>query len=70
MRCPFCRSEELKVVDKRESSETDVTRRRREWLACEKRLTTHERIDLGDIYSIKKDEKRDKFDRKKLRKDI
>jgi transcriptional repressor NrdR len=70
MRCPFCKSENIKVIDKRESSETDVIRRRRECLSCEKRFTTHERMDLGDFFVIKKDENREQFDRDKIKRGI
>ena len=50
IRCPFCKGNEIRVVDKRESSETDVIRRRRECLNCEKRFTTYERMELGGIF--------------------
>ncbi len=64
MDCPYCSSRELKVTDKRESPEG--IRRRRECLKCKKRFTTYERVERGDIYVIKKDGSRDKFDIKKL----
>lgn len=63
MRCPYCNSEETKVTDKRDSE--SVTRRRRECLKCGKRFTTYERVEL-DLYVLKKDGSREKFDRAKL----
>lgn len=64
MKCPYCSSEDLKVTDKRASPEG--IRRRRECLDCGKRFTTYETIERGDLYVIKKDGKREKFDRVKL----
>lgn len=63
MECPYC-SGTTKVTDKRKSPEG--IRRRRECLKCRKRFTTYERIDHGDFYVIKKDGRREKYDRKKL----
>ncbi len=63
MLCPYCKSDETKVTNKRDSQ--DVTRRRRECLKCEKRFTTYERVEL-DLNVIKKDGKREKFNRDKL----
>ncbi|MBS3168806.1 transcriptional regulator NrdR [Candidatus Woesearchaeota archaeon] len=59
---------ETKVVDSRESE--DITRRRRECLKCEKRFTTYERAESLQIYIIKKDNRRELFDREKLKKGI
>jgi transcriptional repressor NrdR len=64
MQCPYCSNEQLKVTDKRSAPEG--IRRRRECLKCKKRFTTYERIEKPDIYVIKKDGKRDKFDTKKI----
>lgn len=64
MNCPFCSTDKLKVTDKRSSPEG--IRRRRECLKCKKRFTTYERIERGDLYVIKKDGRREKFDLKKL----
>ena len=64
MNCPYCDHKDSKVTDKRESPEG--IRRRRECLKCKKRFTTYEKIDFGGIYVIKKDGRREKFDRKKL----
>jgi transcriptional repressor NrdR len=66
MKCPFCNHLEDKVVDSRESKEGDAIRRRRECLACEKRFTTYERIDEVPYMAIKKDGRREKFDRQKV----
>lgn len=67
MRCPFCSHPETKVVDKREQETTDIIRRRRECLACEKRFTTYERIELVALTVIKKSNARERFDRQKLK---
>jgi transcriptional repressor NrdR len=57
---------EDKVVDSRESKEGDAIRRRRECLACERRFTTYERIDEVPYMVVKKDGRREKFDRQKV----
>jgi len=66
MKCPFCGFENDKVVDSRESKEADSIRRRRECLKCEKRFTTYERIDEIPYMVVKKDGRREKFDRQKV----
>ena len=66
MKCPFCNHMEDKVVDSRESKEGDAIRRRRECLGCERRFTTYERIDEVPYMVIKKDGRREKFDRQKV----
>jgi transcriptional repressor NrdR len=66
MNCPFCGHLEDKVVDSRESREGDAIRRRRQCLACERRFTTYERIDEVPYMVIKKDGRREKFDRQKV----
>ena len=66
MHCPFCGHLEDKVVDSRESKEGDAIRRRRQCLACEKRFTTYERIDEVPYMVVKKDGRREKFDRQKV----
>jgi len=63
MRCPYCTADETKVTDKRDSG--SVARRRRECLKCGKRFTTYERVEL-DLNVIKKDGRRQKFNRDKL----
>ena len=64
MYCPYCSHKESKVTDKRESPEG--IRRRRECLKCKKRFTTYEKASVEDIYVIKKDKRREKFNREKL----
>lgn len=66
MKCPFCNHLHDKVVDSRESKEGDAIRRRRECLKCERRFTTYERIDEVPYMVIKKDGRREKFDRQKV----
>ena len=66
MKCPFCAHVEDKVVDSRESKEGEVIRRRRECLACGKRFTSYERIDQIPHLVVKKDGRRERFDREKL----
>jgi transcriptional repressor NrdR len=66
MRCPFCSHVEDKVVDSRESKEGEVIRRRRECLKCGKRFTSYERIDQIPHMVVKKDGRRERFDREKL----
>ncbi len=70
MRCPFCHHQETKVNDSREIESSDVTRRRRECLKCTKRFTTYERADLEDLIVLKKDGRREQFDRNKLKSGI
>ena len=69
MKCPYCYTEDTKVVDKRETEDNIVTRRRRECLKCQKRFTTYERIET-DLTVIKKDNRREKFSREKLKSGI
>ncbi|MCC6364058.1 MAG: transcriptional repressor NrdR [Bryobacterales bacterium] len=66
MRCPFCGFQEDKVIDSRESREGEAIRRRRQCLKCEKRFTTYERIDEVPYMVVKKDGRREKFDRQKV----
>ncbi len=66
MKCPFCGHQEDKVVDSRESKEREAIRRRRECLNCERRFTTYERIDEIPYMVVKKDGRREKFDRQKV----
>jgi transcriptional repressor NrdR len=70
MKCPFCNHLHDKVVDSRESKEGDAIRRRRECLACERRFTTYERIDEVPYMVVKKDGRREKFDREKVLKGL
>ncbi len=66
MKCPFCGFLNDKVVDSRESKEAESIRRRRECLKCGKRFTTYERIDEIPYMVVKKDGRREKFDRQKV----
>jgi transcriptional repressor NrdR len=66
VKCPFCGHLGDKVVDSRESREGEVIRRRRECLACGKRFTSYERIDQIPHLVVKKDGRRERFDREKV----
>ena len=66
MRCPFCAAIEDKVVDTRPSDNDQVIRRRRECIGCSRRFTTYERIDEVLPLVIKKDDRREAFDRSKI----
>jgi transcriptional repressor NrdR len=69
MKCPFCNYPETKVLETRETEE-DVTRRRRECLKCSKRFTTYEQIELINIMIVKKDGRRELFDKQKVIKSL
>jgi transcriptional repressor NrdR len=66
VKCPFCAHLDDKVVDSREARSGDLIRRRRECLKCSRRFTTYERIDEIPYMVIKKDGRREKFDRQKI----
>jgi transcriptional repressor NrdR len=66
VKCPFCGHLADKVVDSRESKEGEAIRRRRQCLKCERRFTSYERIDRIDYRVVKKDGRRERFDREKL----
>ena len=66
MRCPFCGHIEDKVVDSREAKGGDTIRRRRQCEECHRRFTTYERIDEIPYMVVKKDGRREKFDRQKV----
>ncbi|MBI3804955.1 MAG: transcriptional repressor NrdR [Nitrospirae bacterium] len=66
MQCPFCSHVEDKVVDSRLSKEGEVIRRRRECLHCQRRFTTYERVEEIFPMVIKKDGRREPFDRQKI----
>lgn len=70
MRCPFCGSAVTKVVDKRPVNLTGEIRRRRECLKCERRFTTYEKIGNVDLVVIKKDGRREPFNKDKLKSGI
>ncbi len=67
MKCPFCKNDNTQVVDTRESEEGDSIRRRRRCLACDKRFTTHETIELRMPQVVKQNGMRSDFDDDKLR---
>lgn len=64
MKCPYCNHEESRVVDSRDTS--DGVRRRRECLKCKERFTTYERLQPLTLYVIKKDQRREEFNKQKL----
>ncbi|MBN2831304.1 MAG: transcriptional repressor NrdR [Candidatus Omnitrophica bacterium] len=66
MKCPYCSYKEDKVVDSRSTAEESAVRRRRECLKCGKRFTTYEYIEEVSLMVIKKDGRREPFDRKKV----
>ena len=66
MKCPFCDHQEDKVIDSRASTDGTSIRRRRECLKCGKRFTTYEQIEGQTLMVIKKDGRREPFDRSKL----
>ncbi len=66
MKCPFCSHVEDKVIDSREARTGELIRRRRECLKCRRRFTTYERIDEIPYMVIKKDGRRERFDRQKI----
>lgn len=66
MICPFCGHKQDRVIDSRESKEGDVIRRRRECLKCARRFTTYERSDEIPYMVVKRDGRREKFDRQKV----
>jgi transcriptional repressor NrdR len=66
VKCPFCSHLDDKVIDSREARTGDLIRRRRECLKCSRRFTTYERIDEIPYMVIKKDGRREKFDRQKI----
>jgi transcriptional repressor NrdR len=66
MRCPFCGHTEDRVVDSRESREGDAIRRRRECTQCERRYTSYEKIESLPFIVVKRDERREPYDRGKL----
>ncbi len=70
MKCPYCQNDSTEVIETRESEDLSVTRRRRTCTKCEKRFTTYERVESVPLTVIKKDERRETFDREKLKRGI
>ena len=66
MRCPYCSRIDDKVIDSRTAREGEVIRRRRECLKCKRRFTTYERIEENLPVLVKKDNRRETFDRSKI----
>ncbi len=67
MKCPYCRENDNKVIDSRLSKDGNAIRRRRECIACERRFTTYEYIEEIPLMIIKKDKRREPFNRDKVR---
>jgi len=70
MKCPYCGSNESEVVETRDSEDLETIRRRRTCTKCKKRYTTYERVENVNLIVIKKDGRREQFDRDKLKKGI
>ena len=66
MKCPFCNYPETKVLDSRSTEDDKSIRRRRECLKCQKRFTTYENVEDIPVYVVKKDGKREPFDKRKI----
>jgi len=66
MKCPYCGHKDDKVLDSRSIREGEGIRRRRECLACDRRFTTYEEIEEMRLVVVKKDERREPFDRSKI----
>ena len=66
MKCPFCRDLENKVIDSRLSKDGDIIRRRRECLRCQRRFTTYERVEEMLPMIVKKDDRREVYERLKV----
>ncbi len=66
MKCPYCNYEETQVIDSRDTENLEATRRRRECSKCKKRFTTYERVEEAEIVVVKKDGKRERYERQKL----
>jgi transcriptional repressor NrdR len=70
MKCPYCAHTATDVIETRDSEDLTVTRRRRHCVRCAKRFTTYERVEHVPITVIKKDDRRETFDREKLKRGI
>jgi len=69
MQCPYCTNQNTKVTDSRDTGIYSI-RRRRECLECNRRFTTYEHVELSPVYIIKKNGKREQFDKEKIKKGI
>ena len=70
MHCPYCGANDTEVVETRDNEDLETIRRRRSCLKCEKRFTTYERVENVNLVVIKKDRKREQFNREKLKSGI
>ncbi len=70
MKCPFCQNVDNKVLDSRLTPDSGSIRRRRECVDCDKRFTTYERVEIVDISVVKRDGRREAFDRNKVLKGV
>ncbi|HUT79729.1 MAG TPA: anaerobic ribonucleoside-triphosphate reductase [Candidatus Bathyarchaeia archaeon] len=70
MKCPYCQSPNTRVIDKRISDDLKVNKRRRECLQCNKRFSTYERVEDVKLTVVKKDKRREPFDRDKVKRGI
>ena len=70
MRCPFCRTDNDKVIDSRAGDEATSIRRRRECLQCRRRYTTYERLERQALFVVKKGSDREPFDRDKIKRGL
>ena len=70
MKCPFCQAQDTKVIDSRPADDNSSIKRRRQCESCNKRFTTYEKLETIPLMVIKKDGKRQPFDRTKLEKGI
>lgn len=70
MKCPYCNHDNTEVVETRDSEDLGTTRRRRECSKCTKRFTTYERVESVPLIVIKKDGKKEQFDREKLKRGV
>lgn len=66
MKCPYCACQDTRVIDSRDTRESDAVRRRRQCVACTKRFTTYERFELPELKVVKRDGRTEDFDRDKL----
>lgn len=70
MRCPYCSEPETSVIDKRDVEDLSAIKRRRVCKACKRRFTTYERLEVDRLIIVKKDGRRQEFDRDKLRQSL
>jgi len=70
MKCPYCQADNDRVIDSRGSDDGNAIRRRRECLACKRRYTTYERVEVAAIKVVKRDGSREPFDRAKIKRGL